>query len=357
MSVDFYASEPWYLDHLAATWLALSPDVRGRFFVGQRGAERAAQWGIARSDLRPGRPGRGQGLVVVASHRDLRVCRGRPIVLSEHGAGQVYSDSHPAYAGGADRGDVVLFLCVNESVAERNRATYPDTPAEVVGCPKLDRYHSEGRATPSGRSVPIGRGPQGTVASGHGPDAPTVAFSWHWDYDLVPEGRSAFPHYRLAVADLARGPWKLLGHSHPRCWRQMRRFYVSVGIEPVRDFDEVARRADVYVCDNSSTIYEFAATGRPVVLLNAPWYRRDVEHGLRFWDQASVGIQVDEPEALEAGIARALEDPPDVAQARTMAVAETYGVLDSHAADRAARAIEAAAQREEERCRTRRVPA
>lgn len=291
-------------------------------------------------------------MAVVASHSDLRACRGRPVVLSQHGAGQRYEgDPHPAYAGGRDNGDVVLFLCVNQTEADRWRAAYPATPSVVVGCPKLDRYAVSSRMAQLGA-----RRAHNPEVDGSNPSpASVVAFSWHWDYDLVPEGRSAFTHHRLAVAALAAGPWRLIGHSHPRRWRQMRRWYEQVGIEPVQDFDDVVDRADLYVCDNSSTIYEFAAAGRPVVLLNAPWYRRDVEHGLRYWRLATVGIQVDEPDDLTPAIVRALEDPPEVAKNRTLAVAEVYGVLNGHAADRAARAIEAAARREEERWRTRKA--
>ena len=60
----------------------------------------------------------------------------------------------------------------------------------------------------------------------------------------------------------------------------------------MRDFDEVMERSTLYICDNSSTLYEFASTGRPVVVLNAPWFRRDIEHGLRFWEHADVGVSV-----------------------------------------------------------------
>jgi hypothetical protein len=59
----------------------------------------------------------------------------------------------------------------------------------------------------------------------------------------------------------------------------------------VASLREVQRRAAVYVCDNSSSMYEFAATGRPVVVLDLPegrikgiGYRRNINHGLRFWD-------------------------------------------------------------------------
>jgi UDP-N-acetylglucosamine:LPS N-acetylglucosamine transferase len=94
----------------------------------------------------------------------------------------------------------------------------------------------------------------------------------------------------------------------------------------------------VYVCDNSSTIYEFAATGRPVVVLNGPHYRRDVHHGLRFWDAADVGIQVDHPRDLPDAIEEALRDPEPRRRAREAAL----GIVYAHrtgAAQRAAAAL------------------
>jgi UDP-N-acetylglucosamine:LPS N-acetylglucosamine transferase len=133
-------------------------------------------------------------------------------------------------------------------------------------------------------------------------------------------------HYLRVLPDLAR-TYRVIGHGHPKGdWpARLQRIYRRAGInEYVPDFDEVCRRADLYVCDNSSTLFEFAATGRPVLVLNHPDYRRHVEHGLRFWRAATVGIQVDQPHELLAAVARALEDPPEVRAAREAALDVVY---------------------------------
>jgi hypothetical protein len=83
-------------------------------------------------------------------------------------------------------------------------------------------------------------------------------------------------------------------------------------------------------------LYEFASTGRPVVVMNAPQYRRDVHHGLRFWDYPP-GLQVDRPEQLADTIARALSDPEPARALRAAAVAETYAYTDGRAAPQSTR--------------------
>jgi len=112
-----------------------------------------------------------------------------------------------------------------------------------------------------------------------------------------------------------------------------------LGIEPVEDFEDVLERADLYMCDNSSTLFEFASVGRPVVVLNAPWYRRHIEHGLRFWEAATVGVQVDHPAELRDAVMQALEDPPEQQAARQAAVRIAYTYTDGQASKRAAQEI------------------
>ncbi len=118
----------------------------------------------------------------------------------------------------------------------------------------------------------------------------------------------------------------------------MEAFYDEIGVQFVGEFDDVLRRADVYVTGNSSTLYEFAALDRPVVVLNAPWFRRDVEHGMRFWEYADVRVQVDSPEDLQAGIAEALDDTP-ARQERRREILDVLYPYRGHASKRAAEVL------------------
>lgn len=267
--IDFFMSGRHYVDHLLPVYVALPERFRGEFHVGSR----------------PVNPDR---LTVVASYGDYGKTSG-PVIFFEHGCGMSYNVNHPSYAGSSVRDRVVLFCSPNDFVAVRNARSFPDVPQVVVGAPKLDAWVRRGWVMPA---------------------RPTVAFSFHWDCQVVPETRTAWPHYQQFFSSVGNynrrnvvGRWDMVGHGHPRYFPYLRKQWSKYGIKPVREFNDVALMADVYVCDNSSTIYEFAALGRPVVVLNAPWYRRDVVQGegLRFWDNVP-GIQVDGPGELGAAI-------------------------------------------------------
>lgn len=259
MKVDVIASERHFWDHLRPVWEALPAAIRGDI-VGQS----------TRRDR----------LTMVASVSDLRATRG-PVIYLEHGAGYIYTTAHPSYAGGPERERVVLFACTNQRVADANMAAYPDTPTVIVGCPKLDQL------------LPIPR-----------PNTRTVVFAFHWNCGVVPETTSALPYMQNRLRSLAHHPargWAMLGHGHPRSWPRTVAWWGRLGVPTVRDFTDAVTQGDVLVGDTTSVLYEWAALGRPVVVVNSPEYRRDVHHGLRFWEDIP-GPQVDDPDQLDATI-------------------------------------------------------
>lgn len=305
LPADFLASQPHFIDHLAPVYLALLSS--GRFCVPDALAEYARSLGIDPSP--ESALAQGKGPIVTAAYGDLSRCvkSGRHLILFEHGAGFSFSNSHPSYAGGAQHRDRVSLFCeVNDWTARRNRAKHPGCRSVVVGSPKMDSLTG--------------------IAKREDTQSPTICVSFHWNCLVAPETRSAFPHFAPALPDLA-AEFDLILHAHPRARQQMREVADGLGVEFVEDFREVCARADMYVNDASSTLYEFAALGRPVVVLNAPWYRRNVHHGLRFWDCSEVGVNCDEPADLVAAVHTALEDPTDRAETRADMVAEVYPYL------------------------------
>ena len=312
--IDVYAGEEHFADHLLPVYQAL--DNPGDFIIEPTVTDNGGnRWNGTFYPEDPSRP------VLVASFGDQKRMRkaGRTrIARIEHGAGQSYGTGHGSYAGGRDCGDVSLFLMPNEYSARLWREAYPDARVEIVGCPKLDTLPRKDPSEPL-----------------------TVAISFHWDCHLLPETVSAFGHFRSVLPKL-RDSVNLIGHGHPRGWvgpPSLEKRYRRDDITAERSFDEVCRKADLYITDNSSSLYEFAATGRPVVVLNAPSYRRDFHPGLRFWDAANVGVQVDRPQNLLDAVSLALQDGPQQRVAREDALGMVYAYR-SGAAQRAARVLE-----------------
>jgi hypothetical protein len=300
--IDAIAREPQFFDHMLPIWLALPKETRGSFYVGttKRGqGVDGVVWGSAPKSPNP---------TLTASAGDLKRARqlGRNAAIMEHGCGQSFggdpkSANYSSYAGGNGR-DASLFLHPGNHPASRDRARYPAARVEVVGCPKLDALPAR---------------------EGGGP--PTVAFSWHWNCHVAPETRCAVDAFRGQVERLVKsGEFNVIGHGHPRIIDKLHNWYRKMGIETVRSFEEVCRRADVYVNDASSTLFEFASTGRPVVVMNGPMYRRKVDHGLRFWEASTVGVQIAPWDDLAGAIREALADSPAQKAAREAALDIVY---------------------------------
>lgn len=245
--------------------------------------------------------------------------RVRTPILVEHGIGQAYGNSDPAYSGGRGWDHALLFLCPNEEVANRWREQF-DVPAVVVGDPSLDRFVSvpEWKRTPD----------------------PVVAFAFHHDPRIAtaPESRWALPEWRPWLPTLLKAfSYRVIGTGHPRAWKTLKPIYESAGIEAVANFTEVVERADVMACDNTSAGWEWVAIGRPVVWLGSSVYRKDVVLPPRF--PPIYGEEVTYPEGLVEAVRRASRNLSSDRDKREKAARRLYGRIDGKAGYRGARAI------------------
>jgi len=55
------------------------------------------------------------------------------------------------------------------------------------------------------------------------------------------------------------------------------------------------------------------------VILNPPWYRRDMEWGMRFWDYADTGPNVEHPADMVNTVASVIDDDIWVERRREVA--------------------------------------
>jgi hypothetical protein len=322
MEFDFYADHDHYLDHLAPIWLSLPETHRGQFLVPNRLVGYATALGVKptpMSGFSPSQTRRRCGPVVVAAWGSVLKWRRtrRKIVLLEHGSGQTFVTNHPSYSGGNRRGWVDSYLQPGPHSAEAILRVTPDAKVFQIGCAKLDRWHAAG---------PKPRG-----------ERPVVAFSTHWDCKVAPETGTAWWEYGDALLGLA-DHYDVVAHAHPLFRKVIRPAAEAAGIPFIENFHDVLDVADLYISDGSSTLYEFASTGRPVLCLNASTYRRDVHHGLRFWD-AVPGVECDTPDELAAKVAEALADGPEARAKRSHGVARTYVACDGKSAQRGAEAL------------------
>lgn len=328
--IHAYASLVHYADHIAPILAALPPELRG--WMHSPGAGKP--WGLPLvSGLRP--PANPDDVWIVAGYADAQRMKGRRLAYVEHGAGQTYpgdprSAQHGAFSGGDGLGHVGLFLAPHDTVAARWRARYPQAAVEVVGCPKLDRWHRGCDIRPKALT--------GDVTPGS-----VVAMTFHHSNAQIPEQQPAWTHYRDAVPALrdalAASGGVLLGHGHPRAARTYAAFWERLGVEWVPDLGDVFDRADVLVADNTSAAYEAASIGLPIVWLSAPWYRRDVNHGGRFWSDVDGLPHAEDPADLWPMIQRAIADPREDQAARRRIVTCHYAYTDGQASERAAVAV------------------
>lgn len=248
MKIHMHAIFPHYLRHLEPVFWALPPELRGD----QLDPVRPHYYRLPPEDV-----------IMVASGHELDGQAPQRFIYVEHGAGQTYDvadDLAYYYSGAKHPENVVGYICPSLAVANRW-----DRPAVAVGCPALDKH-------------------QGAIR----PKARAAAITFHWDaHRVCDEARSARPHYEddlpMIVQWLRQHDYRVIGHAHPRD-RDAESIWNNLGVEFQPDPDVVLRTCQVLVADNTSLLYEACKLDIVTHVLNAPWYRREVHHGLRFWD-------------------------------------------------------------------------
>ena len=260
-------------------------------------------------------------IAMVAGWQDVQTLRPRHrMIYIEHGAGQVYtgdekSAMQPGYSasGGYRHGGVELFISPSPLVASR----WKTAPAHAVGCPKLDKY-------------------VGSVAAVER----SVCFAWHWDSEVSPEARTALPHYASSLAAIVdhfeEAGVTVFGHAHPRWEGKIDQVLANAGMEVLRTEREVFANAAALIVDNSSIGMEFLAIGRPVVWMNCPSYRRQIQHGGRFWEWTNGVPTVDNPVDFFTLNIRSLFDGSNPTDSAYQSVNAVYGTMDGLAGQRAA---------------------
>jgi len=312
--VDAIATFPHFVDHLLPIWNALPLAQRGVFAARANAADHAQRLGLTTvTQLPPG-----NRLVLVAAHADYEeaVAAGRQVAYVNHGVGQSWRSSTGQLLPndvGRPRPEVRVFLTPGPHATAVTREANPGAKVVEVGSAKVEVL----------RTIPR-------------PTEPLLVVSTHWDHRLVAETRPALPTYLNVIRD---SPIPVALHSHPRIALWGREQAAELGLEFIETFTEVCHRATVYATDSSSTLFEFAALDRPVVVVNGASYRRNHNHGLRFWEAAGVGVNVNDPSEFASAVARAIEDAPARRQQRAEAVAMAYHPFDGHAAGRAATAL------------------
>ena len=330
--IDFLATQVNYFDHIAPVWDALPLEARGTFWVTdylqdyawahmQHSLYLFAYDSTSDSPVLP--PIYGKHPILVAAYGDLifakKTSPERPVLYMEHGIGHTFGKA--AHPNGRGKRDLVsLFLAPNEYTAKKIREVRK-TPIEVIGTPKMDKWFTDYLRT-STRN-----------------DPPVIAIGFHHGHKNtpVPESGSAFEHYVDILPSLTE-KFKLLAYAHPLAEKHQRPIYEALGIPFTTDFFRVMKMADICINDLSSALYEFLVTGKPVIVLNAPWFRRDVQHGIRFWDYSDIGINVEDPKELSVAIDLTLRKPYFHAEEREKALRDLYPYL-GQASRRAANVI------------------
>ena len=344
--IDFLATQKHYIDHIVPVWNVLPIELRHNFYVTKEIASYAQaklhRHGLYLFQYERNFPADdypilvcGYGDLIAAQRNNPR----RKIIYMEHGTGHTFGTA--AYPNGAGKRDYAsLFLAPNE-YTKRLIQSVRDTPVEIIGTPKMDlwaRYSSVANIADD-KIIDMFELWRPQTEPSH--EKPVICISFHWGdkYSIPPESGSAWEHYKDILPELAKR-YSIIGHGHPIAQHIFKPEFEKMGIEWVEPFDKVLARADIYINDLSSTLYEFVCTGKPVIVLNAPWFRRDVQWGIRFWDYSDVGINVNEPDELFQAIDTTIADYKNVRLVQRMKMVEDLYPYIGISAQRAARFIQ-----------------
>lgn len=241
--------------------------------------------------------------------------------FASHNSGDPEVRGKRGYPGGDGADDVGLFLAPNEEVAAKWQARYPAASAVAVGCPALDRWHLNPPA----------------------PETPRLVLTFHWPSGHCLEAGTAWPLYQRYVAEqliplALREGWSVVGTEHPRWQKELLRSWQTMGVSAV-GYDEAMETGTLLIADNTSMLPEFASTGRPILFLDSPEWRRDIDHGGRFWKWPEGQVSCESPFYLREAVEEAAADRPGARAARERMVRDVYGAVDGKAAERAADAV------------------
>lgn len=217
-------------------------------------------------------------ITLTAARYDVQQVHG-PTVLVEHGAGQTYLiNGQPVDAGSTGKvsdihSHVVLYVGPNRRACQIMREWLPNALL-IVASPLVEWMRQQPR-NPS-----------------------TVVFATHWPSPLaasVPDAGTSWPESAYILKALKPD----IAHCHPRMvgrflrdlhHHQIDTLYVDV-------WDQIWPTARLLVVDNSSILWEAAAVGVDVAVIQpSHWTGR---HGLRFGVEADPLIRVSEENATQ----------------------------------------------------------
>lgn len=318
-------SEPQYLEHIIPSLLAIPPADRGFLLVLPQPdgnpysvLRKAHESGLPVLNLierhlytsQPYVPPvnygeRHRSVCIVVSARDRMAAEEifpKRIVRGEHGAGQTYRGvQSPSLAGGEGHLGCLAALATGplcKAVLETSPYNQ-GLPVYDIGCPKLW----------AGKRMRLSERPTRVP----GEEVIAVSFRYTGGEQVCPELGSAWPSFKVGLEALIKEfGRRVIVHAHSRLWEngQFRQEIKALEVNFTSSFEDVLLAADLYVVDNSSTAFEWIElTGRPLVLMDAPEYRRYVRHGMRFWDlPARPGVfSAISPEALLSTVKSALQ--------------------------------------------------